>query len=537
MTDSADVATLRPGSSPRRERNGDRQTPSWPGLVCLVIGIAAMLASVGGRWSLPLAAWIAPIFLLRFSRVNRQLRAVAGLAVASFLQLLWLGVEWNVNLNTDTVTTSLTFVLALALTIPYVVDRLVASRLNAVGRLVLFPAAIAAVEFIVGSNLPVGTSIGVRAITQGENLALAQIVSLTGPYGIGFLIAIAATVVNHIWENPTRGTLLRWGAGLLATLVAAVAFGQARLSWAGRANPPSSVKVAGITPSADLRERAADLVTVDNYPPSPQTKEAVATPAMKDLYARVADELLGETRRAARAGAEVVVWSETAAPVLEVDKPSLLQQISSVAQEEGIYIDASIGVPFERNETYLFDPHGKELWHYRKNHPVPGLEPVEPFKDAAPVVDTPLGRLSNVICYDGDFPALTRVPADILLLPSWDWPEMGETHTMKMARLRAIENGYSLIRVDFDGVSAAFDPYGRVLAMQSTLDGQGHTLLVDVPANRVTTVYGRIGDVFAWLCIGTALGLCGLAVLRPAVRRGSAVPRVSARGVTLDGPQ
>jgi len=30
--------------------------------------------------------------------------------------------------------------------------------------------------------------------------------------------------------------------------------------------------------------------------------------------------------------------------------------------------------------------------------------------------------------------------------------------------------------------------------------------------------YGQIGDVFAWLCLATALGLCGFGALRP-VRR------------------
>jgi apolipoprotein N-acyltransferase len=149
--------------------------------------------------------------------------------------------------------------------------------------------------------------------------------------------------------------------------------------------------------------------------------------------------LSAETRQAARAGAQLIVWSETAAPTLEADKPALLQRVAALARAEGICIYATVGVPFEHNETFLFAPTGAELWHYQKNHPVPGLEPIAPVTNDPPVIDTPVGRLSNVICFDGDFPALTRVPADILLLPGWDWPEMGYTHTMKMARLRAIE--------------------------------------------------------------------------------------------------
>lgn len=501
-----------------RPRIRDRWAPSAPNLVWLAIGLAALLLSVGGRWSLPLAAWMAPIFLLRFSRRSRPLVAIAGLAVVSFLQMLWLGVEWNVDLNTNALTTSLTFVLGLVLIVPYVADRLIGARLNPVGRLLLFPAAWAAVEFIVGSSLPVGTSIGVRAATQGEDLALVQIVSFTGAYGIGFLIAAGASVANHVWENPFRDTLVRWGGGFLAAMVVVVGYGEARLSLAARSTGAPTVKVAGITPPPDLRAEAAKLVTPANSPPSPETTAALATSAMKALYAQITEQMLTETRQAARAGAQVVVWSETAAPTLEADKPALLQEVAAVARAEGVYIDAAIGVPFERNETFLFSPTGAELWHYQKNHPVPGLEPVAPVTNDPPVIDTPLGRLSNVICFDGDFPALTRVPADIMLLPGWDWPAMGYTHTMKMARLRAIENGYSLIRVDYDGTSGAFDPYGRELARQDTVPGRTHTVIVDMPARRVPTVYGHIGDVFAWLCVATALGLSALGVLRPAKR-------------------
>ena len=75
--------------------------------------------------------------------------------------------------------------------------------------------------------------------------------------------------------------------------------------------------------------------------------------------------------------------------------------------------------------------------------------------------------------------------------------------------------GYSLVRVDFEGLSGAFDPYGRLLAMQDTLPGESHAMIVDVPAKRVATFYSRTGDVFAWLCLAIALGLCSLGIVRP----------------------
>lgn len=499
--------------APQVESRG--QVLLWP-LIWLVLGSMASLFATGWGWNIALAAWIAPVLLLRFSRTSRPVTAVAALAVVSVVQITWwMGLETGTNFFANGVTAVLTSVLGVIFIIPYALDRIFVDRLNAVGRLLLFPAAAAAIEFIVGSLLPSGSSVGMRAITQGENLALVQIVSLTGPYAIGFLIACCATVVNHIWENPTRETAMRWGGTFLAALSLIVIFGEARLAVASWGSAGPTVKIAGITPDVASRTDASKPVTMANFPPSAEARAAVGTPRMKALYASVQDELLANTRVAAKAGAKIVLWSETGAPVLEAEKRALLDKVAAVARSENVYVDAAIGVPFERNETYLIAPDGETRWHYRKNHPVPGLEPVTPFRNAAPVVETPFGRLSNVICYDADFPSLARTSANIMLVPGWDWLEVSHSHTMKMARLRAIENGYSLIRMAFNGVSAAFDPYGRVLAMQDTLPGQSHMMIVDVPIKRVWTLYNRTGDVFAWLCIAAALSLCVYGALRP----------------------
>ena len=201
-----------------------------------------------------------------------------------------------------------------------------------------------------------------------------------------------------------------------------------------------------------------------------------------------------------RPGAEIIAWSETAAPTTTADKPALLAQVSRMARSEGIYINAAVGIARRRNETYFFGPDGQLFWHYRKNHPVPGMEPVEPFANAIPVADTRFGSVSNLICFDGDFPALARVDADLMLEPSWDWPEVTYAHTMRMIRLRAIENGYALVRPTFDGLTAAFDRFGRTLAMRATM-GDRQMMLVDVPLQPGRTTYNRIGDIFAFTCI------------------------------------
>lgn len=366
--------------------------------------------------------------------------------------------------------------------------------------------------------LPLGTALGMRAITQGENLALLQIISITGPYGIAFLIGITATIATRLMEKPSNVALRHYGLPLAAGLLAIIASGQARLTLSTPSPNIATVKVAAITPDLSARLAANALLSGASLPPSPADTARVRSTQTRAAYGQIAIALIADTRRAARAGAKVVVWSETAAPTTGADKPALLVQVADTSRREGIYIVAAIGVPFERNETFLYGPDGRQLWHYRKNHPVPGMEPMAPFANAVPVVATPYGRLASLICFDGDFPALARVDADILITPSWDWPEVAAAHTMRMLRLRAIENGYSLLRPVFDGVTGAFDPSGRVLAMQETMSAGAHFLIVDIPTRKFPTVYNRVGDLFAWGCVASLILLVLFSLRRPFAR-------------------
>lgn len=123
-----------------------------------------------------------------------------------------------------------------------------------------------------------------------------------------------------------------------------------------------------------------------------------------------------------------------------------------------------------------------------------------------------------VICYDADFPGLMRVRADIMLVPSHDWREYGRAHTEKAA-LRAIEDGYTLVRQDSEGVSAAFDDRGHVLATTDYFTTNPQAIVAYVPTRGTTTVYDLIGDTFAWLCVITVGALTTIGIARPVATR------------------
>lgn len=483
----------------------------WPPARWLPLLVGSLLSflAAGGRWDVALAAWVAPVLLLRFARSGRWAVSLGLVLIVSIANVVWWAVQSAVPLTA--LTLGFAAMLGIAYALPYALDR-VAGRLGVVGRLLVFPMAVAASEFVVGAVSPMGVSYGLRATTQAETLPLIQVVAVTGPYAIGFLVGWFATTANHVWAHPSWSGARRPAALFAAVLLAVIVGGQARLALALNDIGGAHIRIAGITPSMDAQDSARRLFAEGNGARGPENSTILER--QRAAYGVVEAELFQSTRQAAAAGADIVVWSETAATALAADRSALLTRAAALAREQGVYLNVAVGEPFARNQTVLIDPAGRRLWVYDKNHPVPGMEPVPPRANPVPVVATPFGRLSNVICFDADFPALARVDADIMLVPGWDWPEMGRVHTLRMARLRAVENGYALFRQDYDGQSAAFDRFGQVLASQDTTGRARHVMIAEVPSRGVRTIYNRTGDVFAWACLAGLVLATGLSLAR-----------------------
>lgn len=491
-----------PTSSPP----GDRLRYLWLGL-----GAAAALLAVGGRWDLPLAAWVFPILLLRFARTSRPAGLLWVLLVSVAAALFWM-VQSAVPLTPLVLVGIAGFGVAFAL--PFLADRLAAPRTATLGRVLLLPAAMMSVEFLLGTFGPFGTAYGLRAATQTAETDLLQVTALTGPYAISFLIGALATVANLVWERGLTRTAVRAAVGYAAVLALIAVSGQIRL-----ATVPvgaETVRIAGINPSqaamdAETAIHGASRLDVTDPRRVDQAKVAAASgPVLDDLFA--------QTRQAARGGAKIVGWSENAARVLGADHGAFLERASRVADDEDIYLNVADLVylpdsPHARDETHMFGPDGERLWDYQKAKPIPGLEIYRPGDGDIPVIDTPYGRISNVICYDADFPAINRIDADIVLVPGGDWPEMGRIHT-RMAGLRAIENGYSLVRQDFNGESTAYDSYGRVLSTQDTTNGSG-IWYAEVPTAGTGSGYQVTGDLLSWAALAGTAAIIGTAIARP----------------------
>ena len=77
----------------------------------------------------------------------------------------------------------------------------------------------------------------------------------------------------------------------------------------------------------------------------------------------------------------------------------------------------------------------------------------------------------------------------------------------------------SLVRQIDRGMSLAADPYGRVLAQVDFFGSTDRTMVAQVPARHVATLYTAFGRWFEWLCLVGFLYVVGYVVARALIAR------------------
>ncbi len=474
-----------------------------------LIPAASLLLVANGRWMLPAAAWLAPIFLLRFVRSQSPwVAALVGPAVViPICAVAWRGQVPIHGMPGYTFAVGI----GLATFFPYLIDRLLSRRLRGYGSTLVFPSAAVVSEYLASSLSPYGTW-GASAYTQTYDLPLMQLVSVTGIWGITFLICWFASVVNTLGERGLRDANAR--AAFLAFIMILISvhlLGGARLR---RESPRDTVRIASFTMTM---HPPLPLAGVLRHDPSSSGPDAVQS-RLEGLRA----SLLARASREAKAGAQILFWSEANGMVLKQNEEALIGDGATLAHDEGVYLGMAFAQISPGDGTYenrfvLFDPQGEVVADYHKARPVPGA-PERGADRHPPVVQTSYGRLGCAIGFDADFPSLIRDAgdsrADILLLPSSDWRGIDPLHT-RMALVRGIENGCAVVRQASGGLSSAADARGRVLASVDYLDTEPRVMVAQVPQQGEPTVYARLGDFFAWACLVILAVFFGFAIRTP----------------------
>ncbi len=494
---------------------GAARTGSW---ILLLVAIL-LLPFANGANAIALAAWLAPLFLLRFTRAYR---IVVSVPVVLAVQIATLAIQYRGMVPLPTpIYVAVMITYGFCFTLPYLGDRLLSRRLSVFSGTLVFPLIWTSVEYLLSLG-PFGSWFA-TAYSQYGNLALLQMLSVTGLSGVTFLIGWTASSGNALWEEWTISRRVPRAAAMCGLLViVAMVGGGARLALF----PPTGKTVRVATLSRVDRELHPDPKVVGRFfSHEPLTPEEIAT--IRESAAAIDNDLLNRSEREAKAGARIIFWGEANAPVMKEDENDLIRRGGILAKRNGIYLGMVLATwhlettPSLENKIILVQPDGTPAWEFLKAHPVPGGEAAISIRGDGKLraLDTPYGRLSSVICFDADFPRLLgqagRLRTDLLLDPSNDWKAIDPFHT-RMASFRAIEQGFNLVRHTRGGLSAAFDYQGRQLATMDHYLASDRVLVAQVPIRRTQTLYALLGDWFAWLCL---IGLAGVGIAGMKSRR------------------
>lgn len=365
--------------------------------------------------------------------------------------------------------------------------------------------------------IPLGAS-------QWQMTPLIQLASLTGVYGLSFLVVWTALAlyssVIALLRNPT--TRYIWlGEIALPTVVVMVVFnvGLARI----RSAPANdaSLRVSFIQPAV------------------PQTMiwdTAENTNRFNKLVALTQTALTNKT--------DLLLWPEAALPELTDETFAVLTNLARTHQIWMLFNadDVLPKAELKSNARYdvfnaalLLDSEGRFTDSYHKRQLVIFGEYI-PLVDHLPFVKwfTPITsgytsgheikrfrlreqKIAPLICFEDMFPHHVRDHVDVetdlivnLTNDGWFGNKAAQWQQAACSAFRAVENGLPLLRSCNNGITCWFDANGRMREMFRDANGSEYGVgfinweipFASAKARGEATFYNRNGDRFGWICVG-----------------------------------
>jgi apolipoprotein N-acyltransferase len=485
----------------------------------------------GGDKPMEIAVWLTPIFILRFFRDTKKYWGI--LLLLPFITIVSLITQKGVIPLPANTLTKLTIFKSIILLSPYFIDRLLYGALPKYIRTLLFPSLCIVVEVFINSNF-VGGTWGNPAYGI-SNLPFLQFASLTGIWGILFFIYWTASIINEAWEQKSNLAKIRKLCWVYAGITVLIfGYGSARLTVGKPSN--AMVKVAAITPPGP--NYRGDLYKIAGQIFASKRTGILDVQGIRQTTDMNNQKLISETEKTAKLGVEIIAWPEGAAILFESEEQAFLKNIGQIVKINNIHLAMGLLVikdncqglvkankPFLFNKLLYLTPQKDIAFQYHKTNLAPGWEKLMtiPVENTMKVAATEFGDITGAICYDLDFPAHIRqagtLRAGLLLAPSFDWPEIKNIHA-KMARMRAIENGISILRPSSHGISIIADQFGNILSYVDDSKSNQAPLVAAIPVGSIRTLYPVMGDLTIWLSIGILLILVVVGIyIRLANRR------------------
>lgn len=380
---------------------------------------------------------------------------------------------------------------------------------------ILFPPLIWTVLEWLRSLGPLGFTWGGLGYSQYRFLPLIQIASVTGVYGITFIIVLTNTLIASCFQKKESLTLFRPKS---------------------KFSPKYLLMLAVL--SIGLPAFAGWLSLIQEKPAAKSVTVAVIQPGIEQSIKwdkGFFDESLSILHRlilkAAFQKPEFIFIPETAITEYLQNNPRLWKKVSSWAEEAGAFLavgalDSSPKAPL--NTVFVFNPQGNFVDKYAKVKLVPFGEylpwPVEktighwkvfdPVQHFSPgkkqvVFVTPIARFGVLICFESLFPAMSRKLINnrvdfiaILTNDAWFKTTSAPYEHAYIAVFRAVENRVWIVQSANTGISCIIDSHGRIQEKSRLMEDK--ILVREVAIRGENSFYAHFGDVFVYLCIASS---------------------------------
>jgi len=391
------------------------------------------------------------------------------------------------------------------------------------------------------------------AIMQAWHPLVIQISDLTGPMGVTALLLVVNGAVYDLltqWRKALAPAL-----AAIVILLATLAYGHFRMQYfdaLAAAAPKLSIGV--VQPNVAYDEKGLE------HPEQAAGQLAALQERSRELE---------------KAGAQLIVWSETAYPYslpsdFQGDFPELdnrrIRRRFTTPTVIGVLTFSAAG-PTLYNSALLIDQEGRAAGRYDKmkllafGESVPGIQYFPWLRNLIPagfgnfapgkdVTTLPLRtadggswRLGSVICYEDILPGLlrrvgARHPHLLVNLTNDTWfgARAEPWQHLALAVFGSVEQRTGMVRAVNSGVSAFIDANGRVVHKTSAIDPfyeprPADTSLATLPLlEGGHTVFEKVGNLFAYLCALSTTFLLAWAVFsRPDSPQSEADSRMLSR--------
>jgi apolipoprotein N-acyltransferase len=332
---------------------------------------------------------------------------------------------------------------------------------------------------------------------------LGRLAPVLGVYGVSLVLLVSAGALVALLRGTPRVRLVA-ALLLIAPWVAGALLGSVR--WTHPSGPPVSVALIQA-----------------NIPQEDKWDDAFRNQIL-DRYRKMTESALG---------AKLIIWPEAALPDIANNLLPYIELVDREAQARGSSLVMGVVRASEDGQHYYDSilALGTQASWYAKDHLVPFAEffPVPQFVrnwlrlmslpydsfDRGGTNQSPLPvaglQLGPTVCYEvgyGGYMLHMLPKADALVNVSndaWFGHSTARYEQFQMARMRALEEGRSMLVATNDGISAVIGPDGEILA--SAPPFQSYVLRSSVTPRAGLTPFARVGN---WLIVSLgALGLAG----------------------------